>query len=100
MMDSNAAVKSAVVEPTATPNSNLRQRVQSLRLPDDQEMQGSRLRWLVWLALVAVIGVGGYYGYRALNPPESSSTPLTATNAGGTATVAPLSTSVCGAFVK
>ncbi len=96
MMDANLAVQTEV-EAAAKPKPNLRQRVESLRLPDDQEMHGTGHRWVWWLVGLAVVAVGGYFGYRALNQPEQQVARATnsnqpaenSTNSKGTSTVSP-----------
>ncbi len=70
-MDGNFAVQTAP-EPAkaAMPKSNLRERVESLRLPDENELRGSGLRWLVWVVVIAVLGAGGFFTYRKWLQPE------------------------------
>lgn len=65
-MDTNAAIRAASAEPRPQPKENLRERVQSLRLPDEHELHGSRKRWLVWLVLLAAVAAGGWAGYKFL----------------------------------
>lgn len=54
-------------EPTPTsskdlPNNDLRSRVQSLRIPEDQKRSGGR-GWL-WFLILLLLGTNGYTGYR------------------------------------
>jgi multidrug resistance efflux pump len=100
-MDPSAAIRSASAEPRTQPKDNLRQRVQSLRLPEDHELYGSRKRWLMWLILLAALGAGGWAGYKfliagdtapangakvATGAGSSTSAALPATNASASAT--------------
>ncbi|HEY2881863.1 MAG TPA: efflux RND transporter periplasmic adaptor subunit [Pirellulales bacterium] len=85
-MDSNFAVKTAPPEPAAKPQPDLRQRVQSLRLPSEDEMGGSPWKWLIWLVVLAGVGVGGYVGYRALVATTQPGGQAAATNSAGSTT--------------
>src|SRR5205814_4279639 len=63
-MDTNAAIRAASAEPRPQPKENLRERVQSLRLPDEHEQHGSRKRWQVWLVSLAAVATGRWVGYK------------------------------------
>src|SRR5262245_58074986 len=65
-MDAKATIRAAATEAKAPPKDDLRQRVQSLRLPDDRELYRSRKRWLVWLGLFIVLAAGGWAAYQFL----------------------------------
>jgi HlyD family secretion protein len=77
-MDGNIAVKSsAPAEPKLSPpppKSNLREQVQSLRLPSEDEMQGSAGKRIVMFGAIAVLLIGGYVAYRALTGKSNSAT--------------------------
>ena len=63
------------------PQSDLRQRVQSLRLPDDDPSTSGRRRWIWVIVLLVVLG-GGYVAYSELverqDRPASPPTPSAA----------------------
>lgn len=75
-----------------TPQPNLRERVQSLRLPDDEASAGrGRRRWIWWVVLVLLAG-GGYVAYAIVSNrddrPSAAATsaapsPSAAQSAGG-----------------
>src|SRR4051812_9737137 len=64
-MDGNFAVKTPIDNPAASgPKANLRERVESLRLPDESQLRGSGMRWLAWVLGVAVLAGGGFFAHR------------------------------------
>jgi HlyD family secretion protein len=69
-MEPQIAVKSAGSPPPQKANPNLRQRVQSLQLPDAETVPRSGRRWLLGLVALAVLSIGGYIGYRMLTSGE------------------------------
>src|SRR6266536_2212105 len=73
-MDPSAAIRTAPAETTPQPKENLRERVQSLRLPDDHVLYGSRKRWLPWLVLLAAIAAGGWAAYHFLIVGDTAAT--------------------------
>jgi multidrug resistance efflux pump len=73
-MDSNAAIRAASAEPKPEPKENLRQRVQSLRLPQDHELYGARKRWVLWLVLLAALAAGGWAAYHFLIVGDTTAT--------------------------
>jgi len=91
-MDPSAAIRAAATEPRAQPKENLRQRVQSLRLPEDQELYGSRKRWLVWLALFIALGAGGWAAYRFLLVGDTAPTNGAKTATGSNTSATPPAT--------
>jgi HlyD family secretion protein len=85
-MDGKFAVKSAPVETDAPVRSasakpNLREQVQSLRLPDADEMGGSGRRWIGIVIVLAVVLAGGYFAFKSLNKPADENAPVAASNA-------------------
>jgi HlyD family secretion protein len=73
-MDPSAAIRTPPTEPRPQQKDNLRQRVQSLRLPEDHELYGSRKRWLLWLSLLIAVGAGGWAGYKFLIAGDTAQT--------------------------
>jgi len=73
-MDTNAAIRAASAESSPQQKDNLRQRVQSLRLPEDHELYGSRKRWLLWRGLLIAVGAGGWAGYKFLIAGDAAPT--------------------------
>lgn len=71
-------------EPTPTPTNDLRSRVQSLRIPENQKRSGGR-GWL-WFLILLLLGSNGYTGFRLYRLLQSSGEPQA-----GSATVAPSS---------
>src|SRR5262245_45998419 len=90
-MDPSAAIRAASAEPRPQPKENLRQRVQSLRLPEDHELYGSRKRWLVWLVLFAAVCAGGWVAYKFLivgdTAPASGAKVATGTGSSSSAAI-------------
>jgi multidrug resistance efflux pump len=81
-MDGNLAMKSPAAEKAAQPKANLRERVQSLRLPDDELSSTSGRRWL-WLLLVCIAAGGGYVAYKSLAVREDQPTPIAVSPSAG-----------------
>jgi multidrug resistance efflux pump len=73
-MDSSAAIRAAAAESKSPPKENLRQRVQSLRLPEDHELYRSRKRWLVWLVVLVALAAGGWAAYKYLILGDTATT--------------------------
>jgi HlyD family secretion protein len=95
-MDGNIAVKSSAPAepklPPPPPKSNLREQVQSLRLPSEDEMQTSAGKRILTFVAIAVLLIGGYVAYRALagkaNPTDNVASP-SSQNAARTAEASP-----------
>ena len=74
-MDGNLATKPKVVEQAPQPQPNLRERVQSLRLPDDESSPGGARRRWIWLIVLFVVAVGGYVAYSQLATRDDQQSP-------------------------
>src|SRR5262245_53683155 len=84
-MDGKFAVKSAPLEADAPvkslpPKPNLREQVQSLRLPAEDEMGGSGRRWIGMVIVLAIVVIGGYSAFKMLSKPAADPAPVASTS--------------------